>query len=370
MVRLASCTHWYWYIRGHFSEGASWITRAFALPGADMVAPLDRARALLGAGHLTHFLGDQRHAVTLVQQALVEWERLQDKWGLGVAHLLLGTIAEDAGHYADAVGSIEEALKHFRAGNDQVNEALALYHLGVVMLGLEDLDQAIQLTETALEMQRANEDMWGEGNSLCHLGLYSGMRRQHEQAVSLLQECLRLRLEMGNPPEIALCLACIAMTAVQTDHPRLAALLYAVEVRVRKTVGSPRNLPERLIFEESAEQCRNMLGTEMFEQAWIEGQTMPLDDAITLALAFQPTSTKAVTPERDGPGRHSDLTDREFEVLELVARGLTNPEIAEKLFISPGTVRIHVSNILGKVGAKTRTEAVNLARRRGLLLSS
>ncbi|WP_162529785.1 ATP-binding protein [Nocardioides caldifontis] len=61
------------------------------------------------------------------------------------------------------------------------------------------------------------------------------------------------------------------------------------------------------------------------------------------------------------------LTPREQEVLELVAEGCTNGEVAQRLFISTKTVSVHVSNLLAKLGAGSRTEAVALARRRGLL---
>jgi NarL family two-component system response regulator LiaR len=61
------------------------------------------------------------------------------------------------------------------------------------------------------------------------------------------------------------------------------------------------------------------------------------------------------------------LTEREQEILALVARGLTNPQIADRLIISVSTVNFHVHNILGKLGAKTRTEAVGIAAREGLI---
>lgn len=61
------------------------------------------------------------------------------------------------------------------------------------------------------------------------------------------------------------------------------------------------------------------------------------------------------------------LTDREAEVLALVAVGKTNPEIAERLTVSVSTVNFHVHNILDKLGAKTRTEAVAIAAREGLI---
>lgn len=61
------------------------------------------------------------------------------------------------------------------------------------------------------------------------------------------------------------------------------------------------------------------------------------------------------------------LTPREREVLALMAEGLRNQEIADRLVISVRTVKVHVSNILSKLGADNRTEAVAEARRRGLL---
>jgi DNA-binding NarL/FixJ family response regulator len=55
------------------------------------------------------------------------------------------------------------------------------------------------------------------------------------------------------------------------------------------------------------------------------------------------------------------LTKREREVLSLMAKGMTNPQIAEQLVISPSTVQFHVHNILGKLGVQTRTKAVAIA---------
>lgn len=70
---------------------------------------------------------------------------------------------------------------------------------------------------------------------------------------------------------------------------------------------------------------------------------------------------------RGEAARNTTLTPREQDVLDLVAAGMTNGQIATKLFISTKTASVHVSNILAKVDASTRTEAVDVARQRGLL---
>jgi two-component system, NarL family, response regulator LiaR len=66
-------------------------------------------------------------------------------------------------------------------------------------------------------------------------------------------------------------------------------------------------------------------------------------------------------------GNEQVLTGRELEILALMVAGESNPEIAEELFLSRSTVKFHVSNILMKLGAGSRTEAVAIALQRGLL---
>jgi DNA-binding NarL/FixJ family response regulator len=71
-------------------------------------------------------------------------------------------------------------------------------------------------------------------------------------------------------------------------------------------------------------------------------------------------------PRDAGPQPFAELTDREREILDLVARGLTNPAIARRLFLSEKTVRNHVSNVFAKLHVAGRAEAVAKARDAGL----
>jgi DNA-binding NarL/FixJ family response regulator len=68
-----------------------------------------------------------------------------------------------------------------------------------------------------------------------------------------------------------------------------------------------------------------------------------------------------------GSGADAVLTEREREVLALVAEGLTNREIGNRLFISAKTASVHLSNLMAKLNVSSRTEAVTVAQRRGLL---
>ena len=81
----------------------------------------------------------------------------------------------------------------------------------------------------------------------------------------------------------------------------------------------------------------------------------------------QAVTELAVTRRRGGAGRpFAELTQREFDVLELVAQGLDNHAIARRLVLSPKTVRNHVSNVLTKLNVTDRSHAIVLGRQRGL----
>jgi two-component system NarL family response regulator len=64
---------------------------------------------------------------------------------------------------------------------------------------------------------------------------------------------------------------------------------------------------------------------------------------------------------------NSELSAREMEVLQLIAKGMSNREIADALFVTEGTIKFHVLNILNKLGASDRTMAVTIALQRGII---
>jgi NarL family two-component system response regulator LiaR len=77
---------------------------------------------------------------------------------------------------------------------------------------------------------------------------------------------------------------------------------------------------------------------------------------------LSPEATQILIEETRRPTRtHFEMTDRELEILALIADGLNNREIADQLFVSRSTIKTHVSNILTKLGVSSRTEAVAYA---------
>ena len=97
-----------------------------------------------------------------------------------------------------------------------------------------------------------------------------------------------------------------------------------------------------------------------------------LVNAIRKAFSGQPTlspeAAKALIQKVNEPATPgSDMTEREREVLKLMVEGLTNNEMAKRLFVSQSTIKFHVSNVLSKLGATSRTEAVALAVKHNLV---
>jgi DNA-binding NarL/FixJ family response regulator len=103
----------------------------------------------------------------------------------------------------------------------------------------------------------------------------------------------------------------------------------------------------------------------VFSAAWSDGAAADLDHAIDRAVEAIDLLNGAARDAAASP--EPILTARELAVLELLAEGHTNREIAEALYISPSTAGVHVSNILRKLGAKRRVDAAGLAHQLGLL---
>lgn len=100
----------------------------------------------------------------------------------------------------------------------------------------------------------------------------------------------------------------------------------------------------------------------LFKDVSIDDLAQAIKTAHAGIQVLAPEATRMLMQVKAQPTiPHFNLSERELDVLRLLIEGMTNPQIAEKLIISRSTVNFHVSSILGKLGASSRTEAVSIA---------
>ena len=140
------------------------------------------------------------------------------------------------------------------------------------------------------------------------------------------------------------------LAAARDRHSDAARLLAAADAARRPLQYlAPGFTANRSAAARAASQARHVLGDDRFTQAWEQGQALTLDDAVAYAA-------------RQGGGRKrpatgwASLTPAEREVVRLVSEGLRNDAIARRLFIAPGTVKVHLTHIFAKLSLATRAE--------------
>jgi DNA-binding CsgD family transcriptional regulator len=152
-----------------------------------------------------------------------------------------------------------------------------------------------------------------------------------------------------------------AAVAVAVGQPERAAKLLGGAAALRERAGAEPPGTYRDVDDRAAAAMRTALGEEAFLAAWIEGRRMTAEEAMTFALAAaaaMQAGTHADEEERSARAYPDDLTEREVEVLRLLAGGLSNREIADNLVISIRTVERHIANIYEKIGAHGVTARV------------
>ena len=140
------------------------------------------------------------------------------------------------------------------------------------------------------------------------------------------------------------------LAAARERFPDAARLLAAADAARRPLQYlAPGFTADRGAAAAAASQARQILGEDRFTQAWEEGQHLTLDDAVAYA------TRRSGGRKRPAAGWAS-LTPAELEVVRLAGEGLRNEAIARRLFIAPGTVKVHMSHIFAKLGITTRAE--------------
>jgi predicted ATPase/DNA-binding CsgD family transcriptional regulator len=192
-----------------------------------------------------------------------------------------------------------------------------------------------------------------------------------ERATALAEEALRVQNEIGIQRDVATCLEAQALLFAGTDPDRAARLFGAAEV-LREVLQIAVVPAERAAHRVGVAAARAALREPRFANAWAEGRSMPLNVAVELSLADAPPASCPARCRTDGkaPGQAQSsgpLTRREWEVAALIAEGLSNREIAERLVIADRTAEAHVTHLLAKLGLRSRAQVAVWATERRLI---
>jgi LuxR family maltose regulon positive regulatory protein len=331
---------------GELSTVRRWLE---ALP-EDVV----RGHAQLAAAYawywfLEHDVDAARGWLESAEQALAEGRDGGPTMRLGIPAQLAMLRSQMATFDGDTATAVEEAHRALELVPDglaaepsAILRGTARVLLAVALAGAGDTEAAIAAYEAGLPDLRAGGNALAAGRTVADLG--------------------RIAIERGDPSAaVRLCEAELARGDPAT--PASAAIWLALAA-ARAALGQP---------ESSRDAARRSL--DLATRAGDEpiaglarARLAKLEAAATAAPAPSTAGRETRGPLLAGPdGPVERLTDRELEVLRLVALGRSNRQVAEELFVTVGTVKSHVHAISSKLGATNRTAAVARARDLGLL---
>jgi predicted ATPase/DNA-binding NarL/FixJ family response regulator len=381
-LRLAGALGRFWEVRGHFREGRGWLERILSRwPDGPAAA---RAGALNAAGSLAYHAADYEQSATLHQQALALRRRLGDRRGMAASLHNLGTTALYLADLDQAEALCEEARSLWREVGDERGVAVSLNSSAILARNRGDHERARACYDESLAIFRRLGDTWGVGLVLNNLARVARDVEDWDRVAALTDEALALFQQLGDRRGISWVLSNLTVVAGRRGSWELAARLHGAAEALREAIGAAAlglSPAELAVHEDAVTTARNRLGDVAFTEATAAGRVMTPEEVASAALASlgapagvrpvdavppawaSPTPTRS-TASASGP---SPLTRREREVAALVARGLTDRQIAEALVIAEGTVGVHLTNIFTKLDLHARAQLAVWAAEHGLL---
>ena len=355
-LRMAGKLTAFWSIRGHFTEGRRRLHDLLDLVPAET---RERVAALNGAGWLALDQGELGVATALLDESVRRARAIHDPIGEGTALLNRGRTALGGRSIAQGGRDMAEALDILTRAGDAHGVAAAMLFNGLAPQFSGELDVARARAAACVARCEELGLTTLRPRALQLLGLARLQGGDVAGGRAALAEGVPAVVESGDRYGITVGLGGLIQLAAATGRPRLALRLVGVldeYARVNQVVPPQ---PLRDVNEEFLAPIRAAAGTSA-ETLRVEGRRLALDDALGAALSDEPEQ-----PWRAGPG--PGLTRREAEVAQLVASGLTNREIAARLYLSVRTVDVHVDRILTKLAFHSRTQLTAWAHEQGLM---
>ncbi|MFN8662401.1 MAG: LuxR C-terminal-related transcriptional regulator [Thermomicrobiales bacterium] len=379
LFQLVNAVSEYWNMRGPMQEGRAWFERSLALGGtAEQRAPL-LARASL----LAWMQQDYVQADSLIAEGLPLAQSIADGGAEGRLLWVQAEIAVSQGDMADAemfqnvVALLEQALASLRSAVDQDYLGYTLGNLAQLIRRAGDVARAETLAAECMAIHLTKGDSLGISTEHVRSAEAAVQAEDLVVAAQHSRQALVALQRVGVTWWLARPLRGLATVASAWGlHQDATCLFGAVDQFYETSGGDIRTERERAADVEALRHLRQALGADAFAEAIARGKALSVNEVFTLALALPERPTLNVEPDPavaqeatalSSPWFMYDLTRREREVLELLGQRFTDPEIADRLFISHHTASKHVSNVLGKLGAANRREAAAIAVRDGLI---
>lgn len=317
----------------------------------------DRVYSLMAEGSLGWGLvatGDHVRGLALLQATINEAREVnlfQLAWALAMkawASASLGDLPS-----AEAAG--REALPLLRSVGLRPGVVICEWVLGRLALFDDD-------TEAAGARFDAAEDAAGPVRPLVGLsGVGKALLARHEQRILESEQLSRDALWAMGPDALGTIIAIEALASALAQHGNSseAAIMLAAAYRGRLSRGVRRWDSDEAMAADTARLAKEALDLDAFGHAWTRGTNTSLGEAVSFA-----TRARGTRRHRPTAGWES-VTPTEQEVVVLVAEGLTNKAIAERLFMSARTVQSHLTHVFAKVGVANRSELVAAMRKAG-----
>lgn len=368
-LRTAGSCWRFWHHWGEFQEGITWLESVIELANGDTPSE-PRARALSALAGLFWHLGRGAESLRLYLEVIELLRALGDEEHLFKAVDDASWAAFLAGDADLARELTEEAWRYPRRRGCDASSSWGTRREVIAVRefawhGKGSYEETMRIFERFLrDIQHSECALYAAHATLNMASMHLHSERA-DLALKRGQEAMRLYLDIGNVTQLTSALRLLANCELALGRPERAIRLAAASQREAAQhggiVGSEGGPLAR--WEGTIEKARAQLSAERCATAVAVGHAMSLDEAVAFALSKASTRPGNAASRRRDPDA---LTPREFEVLELVTDGRTDTEIGEALFISPKTASAHVSNIKGKLRARSRAEIVAIALRGGL----
>jgi non-specific serine/threonine protein kinase len=351
-MRLVAAMGSYWHMRRHLAEGVEWLDQALemATPSRDARAAALWTRARM---HWRH--GDYPAAKRDAEECAGLSRELGLELELGGALTVLGLVSGAEGNFGEAERLHEEALQLARETQDHEGVVRGLNNLAMFASDRGDNARAQRLLGEAVDRTKVAGDRVTTANVLDSLGRVTLVLGEVAMARRHYQESLEMSEKFEDSLNLAESLEGIALVFLAEGDASSAVKMIAAANAVRAVTGVHAMPAWRVTVERGITAARAEIGTQASDAAWHEGSGMNIQDAVRYARGAPPAAT---------PARRNPLTPREKEVAILIAEGLTNAAIAQRLRMAVRTADAHVEHIRNKLGIRSRSQIAVWANER------